>query len=194
MAEESFLDKAKRKPAAHFLAEWLPKLDVKEGVALDLGCGPGADAELFAKSGFMVDAIDLSEVAVNAAKERCKGLKVDVLQGDFREFEYRDDYYAIIYAHNALPFVPKEDFLRLVSTFRKSLKSGGYVILTVFGPEHAWAGRSDMNFWTKEAFGKLWDGFETVHVEEEKGMKPLISGSEIFQHRIHFIAKKPVSK
>lgn len=191
MAGEDFLEKARNKPPARFLVEWLPKTGLDGGVALDIGCGPGADAELLAKAGFMVDAVDISEVAVRNAKERCKNLKVDVLLGDFREFAYRPDYYSLIYAHNALPFVPKDDLVALVSTFRKSLKSGGYVMLTVFGPEHAWAGREDMNFWTKDAFVALWDGFEIVHAEEEKGSEALISGAEIFQHRIHFIAKKP---
>lgn len=190
MPEEDFLEKARNKPPAHFLVEWLPKTGLKKGVVLDLGCGPGADAEFLAKAGFMVDAIDKSEIAVRNAKTRCKDLKVDVLQGDFREFEYRENYYSIIYAHNALPFVPKDDLVALVATFRKSLVTGGYVIVTVFGPEHAWAGREDMNFWTKEAFSALWEGFEIVHIEEEKGKGALISGAEIFQHRIHFIAKK----
>lgn len=191
MAQESFLDKARNKPPAHFLVEWLPKLDIKEGVALDLGCGPGADAELLAKAGFLVDAIDLSEIAVKNAKERCKDLKVDVLQGDFREFDYRDEYYSLVYAHNAIPFISKDALITLVKTFMKSLKSGGYAILTVFGPEHEWSSREDMNFWTESAFTALWDGFEILHVEEEKGMHALISGAEIFQHRIHFVIKKP---
>lgn len=188
---EDFLAKARNKPPAHFLTEWLPKLDVKKGVALDLGCGPGADAELLAKAGFMVDAIDLSEVAVKAAKERCKDLKVDVLQGDFREFEYRDDYYTIVYAHNALPFIPKGDLTKLVSDMKRSLKSGGYAVLTVFGDEDEWSDREDMNFWSLPEFSALWNDFEIVHTEEEKGPSTLVSGSEIFRHRYHFIAKKP---
>jgi len=191
MSREDFLEKIRSKPPSDFLVEWLSKTGLTGGIALDIGCGAGADAEYLAKAGFMVDAIDISPIAVKNAKKRCENLKVDVLLGDFREFAYRSDYYSLIYAHNALPFVPKDDLISLITVFRNSLKSGGYVMLTVFGPEHAWFGREDMNFWEKDDFVALWKEFEIVHVDERKGAQALISGEQIFQHRIHFIAKKP---
>lgn len=185
------LEAARTKPPSPLLVEWLPKLGLSGGVALDLGCGAGAEAEYLARQGFMVDAIDKNPTAAKYARERCAGLKVDVLEGDFREFEYRPDYYALAVSINALPFVPERDFPPLLEGIKNSIAPGGGVIVAAFGPEHPWSGRDDMNFWTKEEYEALWGGFETIHLEEVKGPWPLMSGEEIFQHRIHLVAKRP---
>jgi len=86
----------------------------------------------------MVDAIDKSETVAKAAKERCQGLTVDVIQGDFLEFQLRPDYYALAIAINSLPFVKKIDCVALLKNVQASVRPGGAVILAVFGPEHAW--------------------------------------------------------
>jgi len=184
------LQKARTRPPARIVTDWLPRLELHGGVALDLGCGSGAEAEYLAKNGFMVDAIDKSETAIKYTKERCQGLTVDAVQGDFREFQLRPDYYAIAIAINSLPFVQKEACRTLLMAVQASLKPGGAVLLGVFGPEHAWAGRADMSFWTLDEFKSLWDGWNILALNEFKAPWPLVSGEEIFQHRIHLVARK----
>ncbi len=185
------LQKARTRPAARFLTDWLPRLGLHGGVALDLGCGSGAEAEYLAKNGFMVDAIDKSDTAVKYTTERCQGLTVDVIQGDFREFQLRPGYYALGVAINSLSFVEKEACRNLLLSVQASIKSGGAVLLGVFGPEHAWAAsRPDMSFWTPEEFRKLWNGWDILALDEYKGPWPLVSGEEIYQHRLHLSAKK----
>ncbi len=186
-----FLQKTRTRPPARFLTDWLPRLGLHGGIALDLGCGSGAEAEFLAKDGFMVDAIDKNETSIKYTRERCQGLTVDAIQGDFREFQLRHDYYALAVAINSLPFVGKEDCRALLTAVQLAIKPGGAVVLGVFGPEHAWAGRSDMNFWTLAEFVGIWDGWEILASNEYKGPWPLVSGEEIFQHRIHLVARKP---
>ena len=189
---DDVLSAARAKPAARMLTDWLPRLDLHGGVALDLGCGVGAEAEYLAKNGFMVDAIDKSETVVKTAKERTSGLTVEVIQGDFREFALRPGYYALAVAVNSLPFVPKEECRTLLQSVQESIKPGGAVILSVYGPEHAWANsRADMSFWGVDEFRDLWKGWDIQAIDEVKGPAPLMSGQEIFQHRIRLIAKKP---
>jgi cyclopropane fatty-acyl-phospholipid synthase-like methyltransferase len=173
------------------LTDWLPRLDLHGGAALDLGCGSGAEAEYLAQNGFMVDAVDKSLTAIKYAKERCQGLTVDVVHADFREFTLRPDHYAIAVAINSLPFVGKEDCRTLIEAVKSSLKTGGAVLLGVFGPEHAWASRADMSFWTLDEFRSLWEGWNVLAMDEYKGPWPLVSGETIYQHRIHLAAKKP---
>lgn len=185
------LEKARTRPPARLLTDWLPRLDLHGGVALDLGCGSGAEAEYLAKNGFMVDAIDKSATAIKYTKERCQGLTVDAVEGDFREFQLRPDYYTLAVAINSLPFVEKEACRTLLTAVQSSLKSGGAVLFGVFGPEHAWAAsRPDMSFWTLEEFNQLWAGWNILAINEYKGPWPLVSGEEIYQHRIHLVAKK----
>lgn len=49
-----------------FLADWLPR--VPKGRALDVACGPGRHALFLAEHGFEVDAVDISEVAIDAGR------------------------------------------------------------------------------------------------------------------------------
>lgn len=179
------------RPAARLLTDWFARLDVHGGIALDLGCGSGAEAEYLAKNGMMVDAIDKSDAAIAYTTERCQGLTVDAIQGDFREFELRPAYYSVVVAINSLPFLQKEECRALLGRIQSSLKPGGAVVLSVYGLEHAWANRKDMSFWLLEEFKVLWAGWEILAMNEYKGPWPLVSGEEIFQHRIHLVAKKP---
>jgi len=48
-----------------------------------------------------------------------------------------------------------------------------------------------MSFWTLDEFRELWSGWDVLAMNEFKGISPLASGTEIFQHRIQVIAKKP---
>lgn len=185
-----FLEKARTRPAARLLTDWLPRLDLHGGVALDLGCGSGAEAEYLAKNGFMVDAIDKSETAIKYTKERCRGLTVDVVQADFREIQLRPGYYSMAVAINSLPFVEKEACRALLADIQAAIKPGGVAVLGVFGPEHAWSKRPDMSFWTLDEFAALWGGWDVLAINEFRGPWPLATGEEIFQHRIHLVAKK----
>lgn len=185
------LENARTRPAARLLTDWLPRLGLHGGVALDLGCGSGAEAEYLAKNGFMVDAIDKSETAIKYTRQRCRGLTVDAIQGDFLEFRLRSDYYALAVAINSLPFIEKEACHALLAAVQASIKDGGVVLFGVYGPEHAWAAsRPDMSFWTLEEFSSLWSDWNVLAVNEYKGPWPLVSGEEIYQHRIHLVARK----
>lgn len=192
-AAADFLAKTRQKPPARSLTDWFPRLDIHGGVALDLGCGAGAEAEYLARQGMMVDAIDKSPTMVKAAKERCQGLTVDVIEGDFREFRLRPDYYALAVAINSLPFLKKDDCAALLRSVQASVRPGGAVVLAVFGPEHAWASREDMSFWTLEEYRAFWEGWDVLAMNEFKGVSPLSSGAEIFQHRILLVARKPAA-
>lgn len=186
-----FLAKARNKPAAPLLTEWLPKLGLHGGVALDLGCGVGGEAEYLARFGFMVEAVDKSPVAAAAARARCEGLTVEVKESDFLALDIKPETYTLSVAINSLPFVPKAEFPGFMKKIKDGTKVGGAVIFAVYGPEHSWAAtRTDMGFWSKQEFGDMWDGWEPKHFEEYMGPWPLSSGEEIFQHRIHLVATK----
>jgi 2-polyprenyl-3-methyl-5-hydroxy-6-metoxy-1,4-benzoquinol methylase len=67
---------------AELLVEWLPRL--RQGTALDLACGAGRNALFLAQSGFSVDAVDISPVALERARASADSLGVIVnwLQAD----------------------------------------------------------------------------------------------------------------
>jgi SAM-dependent methyltransferase len=186
-----FVANARQKLPAKLLTEWLPRLKLGGGNALDLGCGTGAEAEWLAHNGFTVDAVEKSPIMAQAARERCQGLAVNVTLGDFLDFNFERGKYSLATAINALPFVAKDRCRMLIEDIQKSVAPGGAVILAVYGPDHAWANRADMSFWTKDEFATVWPDWTVHNLEEFRGDLPLMSGETIFQHRIHLVAQKP---
>lgn len=189
--EGDFVASARQKLPAKLLTEWLPRLKLGGGNALDLGCGTGAEAEWLAHNGFVVDAVEKNPIMVKVAKERCQGLSVNVVEGDFLNFSFEIGKYKLATAINALPFVTKDRCRMLLEDVKESVAPGGAVIFAVYGPDHAWADREDMSFWTKDEFGAIWHDWVIHELEEFRGDWPLVSGETIHQHRIHLVAQKP---
>lgn len=51
---------------------------INKGRALELGCGPGRNAIYLKMNGYDVDAYDISQVAIDWAKERASELELDI--------------------------------------------------------------------------------------------------------------------
>jgi SAM-dependent methyltransferase len=62
---------------------------LRPGRALDLACGMGRNAVWLAEQGWAVTAVDFSDVAVDAAKERARehGVELDVVLADLLGYE-----------------------------------------------------------------------------------------------------------
>lgn len=75
-----------------FVNEILIKYDVKEKNMLDLACGTGELSIRFAKEGFHVTGVDLSEdmLAVAQAKAENEGVKIPFFQQDMADLEGQD--------------------------------------------------------------------------------------------------------
>jgi SAM-dependent methyltransferase len=74
-----------REHPSAFLAEWEPRLP--RGRALDVACGAGRNSLFLAATGRSVDAVDISAVALDRAKEtaRERGLQVRWIVADLAE-------------------------------------------------------------------------------------------------------------
>lgn len=57
-----------------WLKDWLERFKPSPYTALDLGCGTGRKAVRLAKAGFAVTGIDISEKAIDVAREESAGL------------------------------------------------------------------------------------------------------------------------
>ena len=72
-------------------------LDCQSGSVLELGCGSGNDAIWFAKKGFNVTAVDISEKEINLAKEKSKGISnINYIIDDVHSFS-TEEKFDIIY-------------------------------------------------------------------------------------------------
>lgn len=96
---------------------------------LDLGCGLGTDAALFAKAGHTVLATDFSEVAIaKNTKEyhELNTLKFELL--DLSEpFNYDDNAFDVVYARLSLHYFTDSITRQIFSEIHRVLKPGGYL-------------------------------------------------------------------
>ncbi len=76
---------ARTHPSA-LLVEWLPKLKFRQAHprAIDVGCGTGRNAIYLARRGWQVDAVDISEVALDLLTENAaaENLPITCIQMD----------------------------------------------------------------------------------------------------------------
>lgn len=89
-------DYTPRTHPAPFLEEWVDRLP--PGRALDVACGTGRNALRLAEAGLRVDAVDISEVAVERARTEAdaRGLELNWQVSDLDEFELSSGVYQAI--------------------------------------------------------------------------------------------------
>jgi len=83
-----------------FLDAWLERLPrtVFNGRALDIACGAGRNAMRLAQTDLQVDALDISQAALDraAASAQQRGLSVNWMQADFDDAALEVDAYNVI--------------------------------------------------------------------------------------------------
>ena len=106
------------------------------GVALDVGCGEGADVVWLAERGWRVTGADLSVVALEKARkhadeagvaERTDWVHVDLLAGD--PLPGDADLVSAMFMH-----VPESDFDRVYATIAGAVRSGGTLLVAGHHP------------------------------------------------------------
>ena len=117
---------------AAFLIE---KLKLKKGASLlDLCCGPGRHALIFAKRGLNVTGYDFSAeyLAEAKAKAEKKKLAVRFEQGDMRHIPYKNAFDAAVNLFNSFGYFlnQEEDFAVLQGLF-SALKPGGMLAIDI---------------------------------------------------------------
>ncbi len=112
--------------------------EARRGRAIDLACGGGRNSCYLARLGFSVEAIDLSQVAIEALKKRCEGLHVKAIQADLDTFVPRPDAYDLAVMINFLD-------RSLIDRVARTLKVGAIFIVETYmaHPENEKRGNPD---------------------------------------------------
>lgn len=97
------------------------------GRALDIATGGGRNALFLAEKGLSVEAIDISEVALQEARRRAeeKGLTITFRQADLDHCEFPQAAYDIILNFNFLQ-------RSLIPKMKSALKLGGHIIFETY--------------------------------------------------------------
>ncbi len=100
---------------------------------LDIGCGLGRHSIQFAKEGFNVTSIDLSQDAINSAKEWAKSEKLDIkfLHTDMMDIPYKDNSFDCILCRNVISHTDTEGIEIIINRIYNLLKINGECFLTL---------------------------------------------------------------
>ena len=96
---------------------------------LDIGCGPGRDANYFSEKGFDVVGIDLSSELLRIAKENCP--KAEFYLKDMRKLDFEPNSFDGIWACASLLHVPHKDAYQTLKGFNSVIKKGGLMFVCV---------------------------------------------------------------
>jgi len=145
-------------------AEWIENIanPTKRPRLLDLGCGPGIYADLFARQGFEVTGIDLSPRSIEYAK-RHTDHSITYLCQNYLDIEYQNafDVVALIYCDfGVLCGADRKTLLRKIYG---ALKEDGLFIVDVCSPaqydgweeKHSWSYNSG-GFWSASPYACLY--------------------------------------
>ena len=101
---------------------------LKPGLALDVGCGEGADAIWLARSGWTVTAIDISDVAVSRAREAAEraGAAVEWVRGDALQTPFAAGSFDLVSMQ--YPALPKAAGEAAVRALLDTVRPGGLLL------------------------------------------------------------------
>ncbi|UOQ45158.1 methyltransferase domain-containing protein [Halobacillus salinarum] len=147
---------------------------IKPRTALELGCGPGRNAIYMARQGCEVEAVDISENAIEWAQERAadENLQIRFRCGDIFQMNLQEDSYDFIYDSGLLHHLPPHQRMKYIAFICKVLKPKGHFGLVCFTPE----GGADITDWEVYRHYSMQGG---IGYEEER-LK------ELFKKEFHF--------
>ncbi|MDO9488799.1 MAG: class I SAM-dependent methyltransferase [Sphingomonadaceae bacterium] len=99
---------------------------------LDIGCGTGYVAALYAKGGANVTAVDIADQSVALTKKRLawKGLSADVRQANAEHLPFEDNSFDVVTSFGVLHHTP--DTLQALREVHRVLKPGGITHLMFY--------------------------------------------------------------
>ncbi|MDR0503671.1 MAG: class I SAM-dependent methyltransferase [Treponema sp.] len=119
--------------------EWQKPLEEAPKI-LDLCCGIGRISSEFARMGFSVTGVDITESFLNTAKEDAKyeNLNIEYIRADAREFKRLNFFDTIVNLYISFGyFSDQKDDLKVLRNVYESLKKGGSFIIETLGKEIA---------------------------------------------------------
>ncbi|MDU0200353.1 MULTISPECIES: class I SAM-dependent methyltransferase [Paenibacillus] len=144
------------------LNDFLARLDKAGGSSkrvLDLGSGPGHQADYLREHGCEVVCIDLSEEMVAICRE--KGLEAYVM--DFFALDLQPASFDAVWSMNTLLHVPKDNLLQVLRNVERVLKPDGFFYLGLYG------GYESEGIWENDSYRpqRFFAFYEDEHIQKK---------------------------
>ncbi|MDF1645073.1 MAG: class I SAM-dependent methyltransferase, partial [Pseudomonadales bacterium] len=167
-------------------------------VAIDCGCGAGADIEYLSNNGFIVYGFDIEQESISRCESRFKGLdNVIVSKSSFSTFDYPQA--SLVVADASLFFCPSSEFNKVWSKIYECLLPNGLFCGSFLGKEDTMAvpGENSSVFWPEvTAFEdsevkELLKNYEVLRFKTHKSKGKTPQGVTHNWHIIQVVAQKP---
>jgi SAM-dependent methyltransferase len=110
-----------------FVERFLSRLP-PAGTVLDAACGTGKYFPMVLAAGRSLLGVDHAGAALAIAAAKCP--QVPTAKHDLQELPYQDQFHGVLCV-DAMEFVPPEDWPVVLERFRRALRPGGWLYLTV---------------------------------------------------------------
>ena len=98
---------------------------------LDLGCGTGRHAEVFAKNNFRVVGIDVAEVATNISEEALNDPHITFFTGDMKDIRFPDNYFDAVFCFQVVHHAKVYEIWKAFDEITRVMKEGGTLFITL---------------------------------------------------------------
>ena len=104
---------------------------------LDLGCGGGDQARLFAAKGYRVTGVDIAPSLVDFARRQFDEARLsgEFVVGDMREIDYDQNFELCTILSGSFGFFGEREDQELLKSIRGALAPGGYVFMMFISPK-----------------------------------------------------------
>lgn len=140
---------------------WIATLPLPGQALLDLGCGPGLYAQLFAEKGFCVTGIDFSKRSIEYAKQAAlgEGKNIRYLYQNYMEIDYTNAFDAVTLIYCDFGVLPPQSRKQLLGKIYAALKPNGLFIVDAWTPaqyldfeDNMQTTYEDTGFWREEPY------------------------------------------
>jgi cyclopropane fatty-acyl-phospholipid synthase-like methyltransferase len=121
---------------------------------LDLGCGGGDQARIFAEKGYVVTGIDIAPSLIRHAKEKIGSNqnRTTFLVSDMRNIDYQNDFDVCTLLSGTFGFFSEEENQSLLNKISIALTANGYIFIMYVS-----AHRTDLN---KRSWKRIDNGYQ----------------------------------
>jgi 2-polyprenyl-3-methyl-5-hydroxy-6-metoxy-1,4-benzoquinol methylase len=129
--------------------------------ALDIACGGGRHTIFLADRGFNVDAIDISDSAIEYLKDRVDSSRVNLINSDLDNYQFKKDSYGLILKINFLDRA-------VIERAKSALVDGGLFIVETYLEDNSnEKANSNPNFLLKKGeLREIFKDFEILDYRE----------------------------
>jgi len=150
------------------LQSYLDEEAVHQGKALVIGCGLGDDAMALVEAGYAVTAIDVSQTALDLAKERFPDANITFKKQDIFEYDAQFDFVFEAFTIQSLPVAFRE---KMITAVANTVAKGAKLLLVAHKREEEFEGppwpltQEEVDRFKKEGLTEL---SQQIHTEESK--------------------------